>query len=100
MRTETQTLAQLKLFFIANPHRLALIIEQPSHVEVWEEIFLFIFGEQPKDDTTKVIPSYWRPGSTDPRWDTLIHTGGALRAMCAFLEEYKRSIIPPCKEAA
>jgi hypothetical protein len=104
MLSQTQTLEQLISFFSKHPHHLALIQEQPSHVEIWEEIFVFFFGEWPADDETRKVPDYWRKGSSDPRWDILLPKNkyGAMAAMTLLLEGLasKSIVLPPCKEAA
>lgn len=104
MQENKETYARLIHFFTKKPQLVSLILEEQSHVEVWEEIFFFFFGEFPKDDVTRVVPSYWRTGSTDPRWDTLLfkENMGAMRALDALIKNMRNGDvhIPSHKEAA
>lgn len=104
MPREEDTHARLMQFFATHQEQFEKLYREPCHVEVWEEIFHHFFGDYPQDDMTKEHPTYWRAGSTDPRWDTLLFKEklGAMRAVNHILNERKagRLIFPPYKEAA
>ena len=97
MRVERITLIQLILFFSKNQDALPLIVQSPSDSDVWERIFVFFYGELPIQVPSESYPLQRRPGSTDPRWDELLHGKKAIRAMNLFLQN--RLVIHTCKEA-
>jgi hypothetical protein len=92
MQSEVDTRTRLIQFFMERPLLLKQIMLEPSHVEVWEEIFFFFFGSYPHDDGSKQVPVYWRPGSTDPRWDTLLFKNklGAMQALDTLILEWRK----------
>ncbi|MBP9843241.1 MAG: hypothetical protein KBC62_04545 [Candidatus Pacebacteria bacterium] len=101
---QKDTSARLVQFFNQNPSLTSLIISEPSNLEIWESIFVFIFGEIPHDDFGRTVPSYWRQGSTDPRWDILLYKEnmGAMRALNTLIQGWKNGNVPlpSHKEAA
>jgi hypothetical protein len=104
MPTETDTYARLIHFFSEKPELALKIISEPSNVEIWEDIFIYFFGETPRDDTDVIIPIYWRTGSSDPRWDTLLFKKnlGAMQALDTLIEAWRSGSVPlpSHKEAA
>lgn len=104
MSTEAQTLATLIEFFTNNQSKIALILQKPNDVEIWEEIFFAFFNEYPVNDESKDVPCYWRKGSSDPRWDELLpkKNMAAMQAMDTFIVGIKNNsiFISSNKEAA
>lgn len=104
MLEDEDTTSRLFHFFNQYPLHLSTIMAEPSNLEVWEQIFIFFFGEAPVDDSKRVVPDYWRPGSTDPRWDTLLFKAnmGAMCALNTLVEGWRNGNIqlPSHKEAA
>ena len=98
MRIERKTLLQLVLFFSKNQDALPVIAQCPSDPEVWEKIFVFYYGEPPVHTVSESYPLKRRPGSTDPRWDELLHKRRALQAMSLYLR--RRLVIYTTKESA
>ncbi len=104
MHQEVNVRAGLLELFTNRPNLLQTLSVEPSRPDMWEEIFLFFFKEYPIDDENKDVPTYWRPGSTDPRWDTLLRKEelGAMRVLDALTMEWKDGTVrfPPYEEAA
>jgi hypothetical protein len=67
-RKTRRTLLQ---FYERNPHYIELLTTDPDNSVMWEMIFGHFFGSMPRDPQPRTVPSYYRLGSTDPRWDTL-----------------------------
>lgn len=103
MQENKETYARLIHFFIQKPQLVSVILSEPSNVEVWEEIFFFFFGALPKDENESK-PEYWRAGSTDSRWDTLLFKEkmGAMHALDILIKDIREGDvdIPSHKEAA
>lgn len=95
MPENEDTYARLIHFFTERPTRIDTIVAEPSQVEVWEEIFFFFFGEKPIDNQHQSHPAYWRPGSTDPRWDILLYKEnmGAMHALDKLIAEMRNGIV-------
>ena len=104
MPKDEDTHARLVHFFNQTPALAPLIISEPSHLEIWEKIFIFFFKEAPQDDETKPAHSNWRKGSSDSRWDILLpkEKMGAMRALNTLIEGWRNGDIrlPSHKEAA
>lgn len=50
------------------------------NVKHWEQIFFHCYADIPQDRIGFNRPAHFRAGSTDPRWDMLLHEHGGLRA--------------------
>jgi hypothetical protein len=91
-------------FFTARPHLLLQLCygypcHNPWHVEIWEEIFCYVYGEGPISAESQ--PDSWRLGSSDPRWDKLVRAKegyGFPRFVEALIQEHMNSDIS--REAA
>lgn len=97
-------------FFSLHPEYLVLATENhpchnPDQIDMWEGLFRHVYnGDTPIDVPCNEFPWHRRPGSTDPRWDTLILKSGLGfgKAMDEFLRDYISEIIrvSPIQEAA
>lgn len=85
---EQETLELIRAFFTAYPAFLPSIKAYRDDQIVWESFFRFVFEDSPRDVEVVQPPLTRRAGSTDPRWDELLHKRKALRAMAVFLDEY------------
>lgn len=101
LRAASRTRTRLIEFYASNQHFLADLSSAEDTLR-WELIFVHFFGEMPQHDPTKSVPSYYRPGSTDPRWDDLFFKQHALTVHRKLLERHARTnfLMLRIKEAA
>ncbi len=97
-----ETYASLVEFFSKYPHLVEQITADPNNVEIWECYFRDYFDDWPVDVEITKPPLMRRKGSTDLRWDVLLHDRQALRAMSQFITDSKlqRPQSTPLQEAA
>ena len=97
-----ETYASVAGFFSKYPHLVEQIIADPNNVEIWECFFRDYFDDWPVDVEITKPPLMRRKGSTDPRWDVLLHERQALRTMTQFIADYKlqKPVNTPLQEAA
>lgn len=82
---------------------IPVLLTDPNNVIMWEAFFHFVYGEAPQDVVVAPTPPLERrAGSTDPRWDELLHVRKALRAMQEIRENWLvyAITIPIIEEAA
>ena len=97
-----ETYASVAGFFSKYPHLVEQIIADPNNVEIWEVYFRYYFEGWPVDVEITKPPLKRRQGSTDPRWDVLLHDRQALRAMTQFIADntLQKTQSTPLQEAA
>ena len=93
----------LEHFFQIHQDRFETFYKDPGNVELWEEIFEHFFQTRPEDTVVTKHPLKRRPGSCDPKWDTLFFTLNAFKAqklLVKLKERERRKTSPSLKEAA
>lgn len=90
MRNEIEH--KLKAILQKHSGVLEALLKSSSDVEAWEVIFRSVYNDWPVDSSEKEHPLTRRPGSTDPRWDELLHTNSAMRIVNQLLAEERAKI--------
>lgn len=99
-----ETLAIINAFFRERPELISIILDaRINHNEVWDSFFAYYNGSPPHDETEiRDYPLQRHPGSTDKRWETLLHNRRGMKAMQVFVENFKSLVVtfPQTQEAA
>ena len=73
------TVRILLSFYESNSAELEIIAAGDIYnVRVWDKIFIWFFSEEPVD--SKKIPPHHKKGSSDIRWDDILHARQGLAA--------------------
>ena len=84
------TRKKLISFFKQNPRFVSCLDGDYDNLEMWEAIFKHFFNATPVHDRSRDVPSYYRAGSTDPRWDELFHKKGALTMHHRIVDQHRK----------
>jgi hypothetical protein len=76
MLINKETTRSLLVFYAQDPFARYIVQEDPYNVVIWEQIFIFFYKKNPKDE--KMIPAHYRKGQGDPLWGELLHARQAL----------------------
>lgn len=87
--TKKSTVRMLLCFFEHHQTEKKIIVSGDLYnLLMWDKIFLWFFVTPPRD--SKPIPSHHKKGSTDPRWDLLLHEKAGLHAQTFVFKLFKR----------